>query len=136
MAGLARGRMIGVAGVFLIALSGVAQDPVATSAVRKVVSMEYPMLARMARLEGTVSLSATILSDGTVGKVTVLSGPEPLSTPAREDLSRWLFESCRSSDGACVVNVIFSFVLRGTCTDSPRCPTEFQVDLPNRVLVT
>ena len=94
------------------------------------------MLARMARLEGTVSLTAAILSDGTVGKVTVLSGPEPLSTPAREDLSRWLFESCHSSDGTCVVNVIFSFALRGTCTDSPRCPTEFQVDLPNKVLVT
>jgi outer membrane biosynthesis protein TonB len=112
------------------------QTPRAGPPARRIVSMEYPVLARMARLEGAVSLIANVLPDGTVGGVTVLSGPEPLATPAKEDVSKWRFDGCPSSASSCAVEIVFSFVLNGACTDSPRCPTEFQVDLPNRVLVT
>jgi hypothetical protein len=104
--------------------------------VRRMVSMEYPMLARMAGLQGTVNLRASVQPDGTAGEVTVLSGPEPLATPARKNVSRWRFDRCPSLSGSCVIDLVYSFTLDGACTDSPRCPTEFQVDLPNKVTVT
>lgn len=136
MPSLGRKGIIALAAVSVVGFPGMSQTPGIDPPVKRIVSMEYPTLARLARLEGTVSLSVTVLANGTVGTVTVLSGPEPLATPAREDISKWLFEGCHSSDGSCAVRIVFSFGLHGTCTDSPRCPTEFQVDLPNKVLVT
>jgi hypothetical protein len=108
----------------------------AALAVKRIVSLEYPPLARMARLEGTAILTTTILRDGTIGEIRAESGPEPLTTPATENLSKWRFTGCSAPHGKCVTRVTYSFVLRGECTDSPRCPTEFQVDLPDHVLVT
>jgi hypothetical protein len=102
--------------------------------VQRVVSMQYPMLARMAWLQGTVRLRAWVSPAGVPEKVAVISGPEPLATPATADLRQWRFTGCDSSSITCTVEIDFSFVLDGTCSDSPRCPTEFQVDLPNRVI--
>jgi len=104
-------------------------------APKHVVSMEYPPLARMARLQGTIFLTATVLHDGAVSTIRAEPGPEPLITPAKENLSKWRFENCSSSISECVAKVIFSFVLEGECAESPRCPTEVQVDLPDHVLV-
>lgn len=104
-------------------------------AVQRVVSMEYPPLARMAHLQSEVKLRARISSDGTVDGIVVISGPEPLATPARQDIAKWHFSGCLSSVADCTIEIDFSFVLEGTCSDSPRCATDFQVDLPNKVLV-
>jgi len=104
--------------------------------IKRIVSMEYPNLARMAHLQTTVTLTATISPDGTVGGIRAEPGPEPLVTPAKENLSRWRFTGCASSSSECTRRIVYTFVLNGTCTDSPRCPTEFQVDLPDRVQVS
>ena len=105
-------------------------------AVKRVVGMEYPWFARMARLQGTVTLAATILRDGTVGGIQVASGPEPLATPSKETLSKWRFTGCASSSDECVIRVVFSFVLKGSCGDSTRCSSEFQMDLPDQIQIT
>jgi hypothetical protein len=64
-----------------------------------------------------------------------VSGPEPLAGPAKETLSRWRFTGCPSSAGGCESRFVFTFVLSGSCNPGSRCPTEFQVDLPDKVLV-
>jgi len=119
----------------MLASPGAPQPAGVAPTVTRVVSMEYPMLARMAKLQGTVRLTAFVMPDGTVGSVTVLSGPEPLATPARDNILKWHLDGCPAAGNGCAIEFTFSFVLSGICTDSPRCPTEFQVDLPNRVLV-
>src|ERR1700735_379200 len=99
-------------------------------APRRVVGMEYPWFARMAALQGSVELAATITPDRSVGKIQVLSGPGPLATPAIENLSKWKFTPC----GRCEARFVFSFALAGKCKIS-HCPTEFVVDFPDKVTV-
>ena len=98
--------------------------------------MDYPMMARMAQLQSTIVLTATILPDGSVGAIQSEPGPVILIEPAKKTLSKWRFTGCPSSSVDCRTRLVFSFVLSGTCTESPRCPTEFQVDLPDHVTVT
>lgn len=52
------------------------------------VQPEYPDTARQAGVEGTVLLDAVIAPDGTVNRLSVISGPEAL-VPAATDAVRW-----------------------------------------------
>ncbi len=121
--------------VLACAMCGFGQAPQPGISVRRIVGMEYPPFARMAVLQGKVELAATVSFDGTVKSIRVLSGPEPLASPAKETLSKWLFTGCRSQASECELRFVFTFVLSGSCTPGARCPTEFQVDLPNEVRV-
>jgi hypothetical protein len=115
--------------------AGWCQTPDASYSVQRVVGLEYPWFARMAALQGNVRLVARIMSDGTVGAIDVSSGPEPLATPAKNALNKWRFSPCPSQARGCQIEVLFSFILSGTCAVGSQCPTEFQVDLPDRVQV-
>ena len=94
-----------------------------------------PGFARMAQLQGIVILEARISPQGTAENISVVSGKWPLANPAKETLSKWRFAGCTSTGRRCTTKFIFSFVLSGTCTPGSDCPTEFEVDLPNKVLV-
>src|SRR5260221_226744 len=96
--------------------------------------MEYPWFAMMARLEGTVEMLATVMPDGIVREIQIISGPEPIATPSKQNLLKWRFVGCASTDG-CKVKFVYAFVLEGRCGASSRCLTEFQVDLPDHVQV-
>lgn len=104
-------------------------------AVKRVVGMEYPWFARMAVLQGTVELMATISRAGEVERIRVVSGAEPLATPAKETLSKWRFTACDSQTSECEARFVFLFVLDGSCSVSSHCPTDFAVDLPDKITV-
>jgi len=53
---------------------------------------EYPPLARMARVQGTVRLEAVTATDGSVQNLKALSGPALLLAAAREAVSRWRYQ--------------------------------------------
>ncbi len=52
----------------------------------------YPVLARRARIEGTVRLQAIIAKDGTVQKVEVMSGHAVLAQSAVEAVQLWHYK--------------------------------------------
>ena len=52
----------------------------------------YPVLAKRARIEGTVRLQAIIAKDGSVQKVEVLSGHAVLSQAAMEAVQQWRYK--------------------------------------------
>jgi TonB family protein len=54
---------------------------------------EYPALAKQARIQGTVSFSIIIATDGTVKNITLLSGHPLLVQPAAEALKQWVFQT-------------------------------------------
>lgn len=114
---------------------GACQTPGSPLSVKRVVAFEYPPFARMADLQGRVELVASITPDGSVGEVEVMSGAEPLATPAKTNLKKWRFNACESKENACKVRVVFSYILSGKCSPSTQCPTEFVADLPDRVEV-
>src|SRR5258708_6037863 len=69
-------------GLMMLLLSAPAaqcQSPQPQLALRRVIGIEYPWFARMSVLQGDVDLIATISTQGTVTKVQISSGPEPLS---------------------------------------------------------
>jgi hypothetical protein len=102
--------------------------------VTRVAAMDYPVIARMAYLEGTVELVASVSREGMVVAVKVVSGPPLLADPERGVLSKWRFKGC-DLQGGCEVKVVFSFALPSTCEVGLQCPTEFEADLPARVEV-
>jgi Gram-negative bacterial TonB protein C-terminal len=106
------------------------------SIVKRVVSLEYPHIARLAALEGKVRLKAEISKTGAVSQVGVLSGHPLLSGDASRDLAQWLFSRCSGTSKGCSVEVTFSFVLTPELCESEYCPAEFIVDLPDKVTVT
>jgi protein TonB len=52
----------------------------------------YPQIAKQARIQGAVVLSAIIAKDGTIQKLTVVSSANPLLTPAAmEAVKKWVY---------------------------------------------
>jgi outer membrane biosynthesis protein TonB len=127
---------LAIAATFCLTAAAMCQAPQPGVSATRIVAMEYPPFARMAYLRGTVDLVATISREGTVAAVRVVSGPPMLATPAKENLSKWRFTGCASPTGQCEAKLVFSFVLLpGSCDSDSHCPSEFEVDLPNKVLL-
>jgi protein TonB len=53
---------------------------------------QYPPVARMARIQGTVLLEAVIGKDGTIQELKLLSGPALLAPAALEAVARWRYQ--------------------------------------------
>lgn len=59
---------------------------------------EYPPLARMARVQGTVRMEAVISTDGTIQELKVISGHPLLVPAAREAVERWRYRPTLLND--------------------------------------
>jgi TonB family protein len=75
-----------LAGQKLRVSSGVAQGQ-----LLRQVSPQYPNQARQDRVEGTVVLQAVISKDGSVQKLTVVSGPSSLTKAAMDAVKQWRY---------------------------------------------
>jgi protein TonB len=58
----------------------------------KKVSPEYPLEAKVARVQGTVVLNATISTTGEVSSVDVVSGPPLLQSAATNAVKQWQYK--------------------------------------------
>jgi len=102
----------------------------------KVIALEYPPFARAAYLQGRVELLATVSARGDVIQIQTLSGPPPLSNPARDTLSKWKFANCTSRVDNCQARFVFVFELKGAYPVGARCPTAFEADSSGTINVT
>ena len=75
-----------LAGQKLRVSSGVAQGQLTHQ-----VTPQYPVTARQQRVEGTVVLQAVIGKDGSVQKLSVVSGPSMLTKAAMEAVKQWRY---------------------------------------------
>jgi len=103
--------------------------------VKRIVGIDYPWFARLGGIQGNVEAVVTISGDGTVQKIRVVSGPEPLVRAVKESVSKWLFSGCSPAAGDCEAKILFSFALNGVCDASQQCAAHFEFDLPDRVRV-
>jgi protein TonB len=53
---------------------------------------EYPPLAKMARIQGTVRLEAVISRDGTIKELKLVTGHPLLAKSAMEAVARWRYQ--------------------------------------------
>ena len=98
--------------------------------VKHLIGMDYPRVARFARVQGNVELIASVSPTGTVRDIRATSGPGLLIQPTKDVLMRWTFDGCDSPQG-CQIRIVFSFTLTdGPCvvTGSGSSPTEFEAD--------
>lgn len=87
--------------------------PEALAAAQTKVQPEYPPVARQLKVHGAAELEALVSEDGTVEKVTILSGNPVLTKPAAEALKKWKFRPF-TSEGKPVkalAPVVFDFSL-------------------------
>jgi len=90
--------------------------PLLSSHPVKIVRPIYPELARQARIEGRVSLSCLIRTDGTIDKIEVKKGHPLLIQAATEAVSKWKFKPIvlngKAVEMETVVNIDFYFLRR------------------------
>lgn len=98
----------------------------------RIVSMEYPVLARQAQIQGVVRISAEISGSGDVGLIKLSSGPPILADAAQKNLLRWKFSQATHLESESrLVNLVYTFVLEKRHSGT----TETVFDSPNRVSV-
>jgi len=72
----------------------------------------YPSIARSARVQGTVTLTATITSSGKVANIKVVSGPPMLRQSAIDAVKTWLYKPYAlngyPTDVETTINLVFS----------------------------
>lgn len=115
--------------VVLVSLTSLSQGPPEFT-VTQAESMEYPLLARLARIQGKVILSVDIDSRGQIGTISVKEGHPILSKAAEESLRRWSFGEWRGGS----LDFVFVFKLVDPQMDCPKSTTRFS--FPNAVTVT
>lgn len=117
--------------VLLIAGHCLAQD--AWQVQRLVALTKYPMLPRMAFIQGTVELRCSIADNGIVNECRVSSGHPLLKRAAIENLKLWTFKRDPETTAATSeITMIYSFELSGAAVrGDPR--TEFSFEFPNHV---
>src|SRR5713226_2262003 len=92
-------------------------------------SLEYPILARLARIEGDVIVVIHIEPHGRVASVASKTGHPLLQRQAQENIKKWLF----SSGAERTLEITYAFKLE---TPPFLCPqTRVEFDLPARVYV-
>jgi len=111
--------------VFMILLRIVALQPDHTTCVVHAGSLEYPQLARMARLEGEISVNVAIASDGRVDAAVATSGHPLLMREAQENMREWRFTPGEKRK----LQVTYHFKLKKPET-AYRPPTTVAFDFP------
>jgi TonB family protein len=98
--------------------------------VLRVVSLEYPVAARHARIQGEVQIELKIDGNGKVESAAVVSGPPALRREAEENIKKWRFEPGRERQH----KVTYHFRLEEPAVDYRPVPTLI-FDLPERVTI-
>jgi TonB family protein len=103
--------------------------------VKRLVGIEYPVIAAQAQIQGRVVLECTIANDGTVENVGVLSGHPILSKAAKINIEKWRFSVPDAKPKRFrIAHFTYEFSLEGVCT-APNCSTEFEFEAPAIVRV-
>jgi TonB family protein len=93
-------------------------------------SLQYSQAARMAKIQGKVSVAVELSPTGTVTSVAATSGPAILRRDAEDNLKKWRFNGGEKTQ----IEIVYEFRLEEPEVDYIPA-TRMIFDLPNRVLV-
>ncbi len=82
------------AGVAVPQAAGARETEVARKITKRVEPL-YPLIAKQARLSGTVRLAFVVTPDGAVKNVRTLGGNPVLATAAEEAIKQWKYEASK-----------------------------------------
>jgi TonB family protein len=93
-------------------------------------SLEYPQIARLARIEGEVVLDIKVAQDGKVLTAKAVSGHQMLKRAAEENIRKWVFDSKTTTD------LRFTYVFKLELPEVNYLPPPKMIlDLPEKVTV-
>lgn len=87
----------------------------------------------MARIQGTVEVRCTLNSTGSVTAPEILSGPQLLREPVRENALQWKFERVSKDAQGNSVTLKYVFLVEGEPQD--RTKTTFVFEFPDKVQI-
>lgn len=103
-------------------------------APKHLVGPSYPRLAQLSRIQGSVTLRATVDRGGQVKDVAIVSGHPLLVEASKNALLEWKFEYCKPARKSCTATVQFQFSLAGVC-ELEFCQSSITIDLPDTVII-
>lgn len=103
----------------------------ATICVKRAESLQYPDVARIAHVDGSVLIRLHIADDGHVASVEKLKGPDILVQAAEANALTWLFKKGVATE----LDIRYDFVI-GPPTNSTNPTTRVRFDFPDRVQVS
>lgn len=92
-------------------------------------SVDYPVIAVSARVQGCVHVNVEVAPDGTITSASADSGPPMLREAAEENIKKWVFS--RGPKGK--IEIVYEFKLKRPEMDIRRVKNTFE--LPGRVIV-
>lgn len=91
--------------------------------------LSYPPIARLARIEGAVSLTLAIAPNGSVSEAVAVAGPELLRQSSVTNARGWTFEAGEAR----TTLATYLYELDGFCDSSPT-PTITSIRMPYSVV--
>jgi TonB family protein len=103
----------------------------------RITSLEYPVVAAEAQINGTVVLRVRINSNGTVASADARSGHPVLVKAAQQNIKLWKFSAVRpdAPKGELEFNFTYVFELKGVSYDSHPC-SALTYEYPDKVTIT
>lgn len=112
--------------------AGAEQMPVFNESIKAVYfeSMDFPLPARLMRIQGTVVIHVALDGSGAVVSSTAISGGKHLIPACLANSRRWRFEPNRQKSAV----IVYLFKIEGLC-NAP-CASQFRFEPPNLATVT
>ena len=124
-----------LAGLVLLSLTGTGK-PADDACVRYIVAPGYPRLARMARLQGSVTVEVKVAEDGRVLSAKGIGAHNLLIRASEENVAHWIFDTGLDKNGASIKRtVIYVYRLEGKEQYYDSMPLVV-FDLPGHVEIT
>lgn len=118
---------------WVLATFMIAQTASAQLCIQHIVSPDYPRLARIARVEGRVTLTVNFDEKGKVASIGASSGPPLLVRPAEENIRQWVLCPRASSSGPMVISYTYALEGKPQYEDGP---AKVIFELPGDVHIT
>lgn len=115
--------------LFLAALAVAAQKDVVWPL--KIAALEYPDLARRAKVQGDATMKCQVDAHGIVQRAEMTRGHALFRKPLESNLTKWRFVP---GDKQRTIFIDFSFRLEGSC-DPGNCKSNWTIELPSHVTV-
>lgn len=123
--------------------SGVSQEAVRRQTTENGVVLttlappEYPIIARLAGIQGDVTVTLSIRKDGGVEAAKATNGPMMLRKPALVSAQNSKFECGECADAVTTYSLTYDFEIEpGSCSDAPINPAPEITQSPNRIIIS
>ena len=102
----------------------------------RVVSLHYPCMALVARVETKIRVHCTVADDGSCSAASVVYGHPLFGKEAIENAKKWKFPVLKGGSRPRTADIDYQFRIRGMRNPEQNADVDVTFELPNVVIVT